>query len=75
MPTILERFEKLGLAKNKSILSWAGEHVSHEFCKRNLHGRTLKDQQEGEEIFSVWNYPDEWTKEMDAIILKIIYRG
>jgi len=75
MATVLDRFNHLGLAKNKSVLSWAGEHVANEFCKRNLHGRTTKWQEENGEMITVWDYPEDWIKEMDSIIIKMIDRG
>lgn len=75
MPTILERFKTIGLPINKSELSWAGERVSESFCKKNLHGRTLKEQTESGETFKVWDYPESWIDEMDAIILKMVDNG
>lgn len=75
MATVLERFTHLGLAQNKSVLSWAGVHVSNHFCEQNLYGRKLKLQKEGDDTFEVWDYPESWTKEMDKIIIMVIERG
>lgn len=77
MATVLERFNHLGLASNKSVLSWAGERVSQEFINKSLDGtlhlgRSIKEQEESGVVIRVWDYPESWSKEMDRVILKMI---
>lgn len=72
MATVLERFEHLGLAHNNKILMIVGVHISNKFNEQQgelEYCRLRKEQQEGEEKFNVWDYPDWWLKEMDREII------
>lgn len=72
MATILERFNALGLPKNKSSLSWAGERVSEAYKKSLSQGRQYKQQTEGNETFNVWDYPESLTSDIDLIIKNMV---
>jgi len=75
MATILERFDSLGLPKNKSQLSWAGERVSLIYCKSLSQGRKYKSQEEQGETLKVWDYPEEFTSDIDLVIKSITQNG
>lgn len=75
MATILERFDALGLPKNKSQLSWAGERVSQAYFKSGAQGRNYKRHVENGEELNVWDYPEEMTPDLDKIILILSENG
>lgn len=75
MATVRERFIALGIPTSKPILSLFGAHVSTVFINRNLWGRTLKEQEEDGVVIKVWDYPEDWTAEMDKIILDFLRRS
>lgn len=74
MATIYERFQKLGLETNQSILSATGAWVSQAYKIQHLpfDQRQTITQKEGDNEYPVYLYPDHWTEEMDKIILKYV---
>lgn len=76
MATVLQRFERLGLAHNNKILMLAGIHVANAFIEK---GYTFQNpmlqkvpQKEDENVFYVWDYPEFWNKEMDHAIIHFL---
>lgn len=75
MATVLERFNHLGLASSKQVLSKAGELVAERWHQK--HGEMSGDyiplghvfQKEGDQEFYVNSYEDFWVGEMDRIIM------
>ena len=77
MATVLQRFTHLGLAHNNKILMIVGVEVANKFLpyttiEREGWGRKSILQKEGDQEFTVWDYPNWWVKEMDAIIINFL---
>lgn len=78
MATVLERFNKLGLASSNSVLSAAGAWVSERFKKQYhpsqwLTARKLTDQIESDgKSYQVLDYPNDWVPELDKAIWAFI---
>ena len=70
MPTVLERFNELGLKHDRVIRSFAGERVSETFKEENPEITPLRvDQTEDERTFQVNEYPRFWQDRMDYVII------
>lgn len=78
MPTVLDRFNKLGLASSNLILIKAGQIVAGKWHQQ--HGEMSGDykplghvyQKEGDQEYFVNYYEDFWTPEMDRIIMSFV---
>lgn len=84
MATVLERFNKLGLASSNSVLSAAGAWVSATYkreqkifspnwiCDEN-DKRSMIDQLESDgKTYKVYSYPEDWTQSLDKAIWAFI---
>ncbi len=76
MATVLERFNKLGLASSNSVLSAAGAWVSLEYQKQvpgfnDMRGHVFQEEPDGK-IYLVMSYPSDWTEELDKAIWSFI---
>jgi len=71
MATVLERFNALGLAHSNNILMKCGVVVADAFDNEegNIGLVPTKNQQEGDRIFSVRDYPFYWIERMDYVII------
>ena len=75
MATVFERFNHLGLASSNPILMKVGVTVSNVFYNTHSNAESLikrKYQQEHNAAFSVCDYPQEWTKDLDKIIISFL---
>jgi hypothetical protein len=76
MATVLERFNKLGLASSNPVLIKAGQHVADLWnthtCSPDYNYLRHKIQIEADKEYCVRDYPESFIPEMDRVILKFI---